>query len=480
MISKYIALSYNDITNKDILLFIINEPSLKNYVTKKEEKKKDKTFSRMPKIGQVDVSDYLFGVVNKNIENHNEISSNSNSNLSMISNQFKRCDVNEYNRIRTKSNMIQYTNSNLINTINPINTNTSNTSNTSSYIIHKDKQKQEKHDSHSDFLLKSSTLSDFQIIKLIGIGSFSKIYCIQHNLSKLIYALKVINKETLIEYDQIKNAILEKKILSEFDFPFLIKSNHSFQSKDKIFFVLPFLSGGDLFFHLKKKTFSEENVKLISSQIVLSLQYLHSNNIIYRDLKPENIMIDSDGFIKIIDFGLSKNILLCKKAFSLCGTPEYISPEVLLGKGYSILSDYWSLGVLIYELLIGIPPFYNQDISRMYELILFSEVSFPSNLTISKEAKDLIKALLVKDASKRLGSNMNDFKNNVFFKGLNFIEVMNKTIKPKFIPSNNKFVDIDLHNFDEEIIKLGEASIDNTQINILELIEKNNDLFKDF
>lgn len=202
---------------------------------------------------------------------------------------------------------------------------------------------------------------------------------------------------------------------------------------------------------MKKRTISFltfSSVKFYAAQLVLALEHLHKNNIIYRDLKPENVLIDKKGFIKVTDFGLSKeNILDSHAAKSFCGTPEYLAPEIIKNEGHGKPVDWWSLGSIIYEMLTGIPPFYCKDREKLFDSIKNKEVQYPEYL--SDEVIDLMKKLLVKDPDKRLGSGPNgaeDIKNHPFFKGMKWNDLYNKKIKPPFIPrlkneTDTKYID---------------------------------------
>ena len=165
-----------------------------------------------------------------------------------------------------------------------------------------------------------------------------------------------------------------------------------FQTEERVYFVLPFIQGGELFQHLRKyKYFPEKNVQFYASIIGLSLEYLHKRGIVYRDIKPENILLEKDGYLKLIDFGMAKILKDDEKTNSFCGTPEYLAPEIITGEGHNRMADWWSYGTLVYEMLFGIPPFYNENVETMYELITNKELRFPKKFNVSDEAKDLLK-----------------------------------------------------------------------------------------
>ena len=269
--------------------------------------------------------------------------------------------------------------------------------------------------------IKTVTLEDFEKLKLIGRGSYGKVYLVKFKQTNEYYAMKSLQKDVLLEQNQIESTLLEKKILQTLDFPFLVGLVFCFQTEESIYFVMPFIRGGELFQHLKnEKNFKEEKVKFYAAIIGLSLEYLHNNEIIYRDIKPENILIDENGYLKLVDFGLAKMVEGEEKATSFCGTPEYVAPEIIEGKGHGKSADWWSYGILIYELLFGIPPFYFENVDKMYTYIVRANVRFPKKIKVSDEAKDLIKFLLLKDPDLRLGAKkgFEEIKEHPFLKGL--------------------------------------------------------------
>merc|ERR1712100_639114 len=235
---------------------------------------------------------------------------------------------------------------------------------------------------------------DFELLKVIGKGSFGKVMQVKKKDDGQIYAMKVLRKEAIIARKQVDHTRAEKAILQKIDHPFIVKLNYAFQTEEKLYMVLDFVNGGELFFHLKKEgKFSEERVRLYSAEIALALHHLHSRDIVYRDLKPENILIDADGHICITDFGLSKEISSDEVTHTFCGTPEYLAPEVLKGQGHGCPVDWWSLGTLIYEMLTGLPPFYSQNINIMYQKILNGELRFPE--TMSPDACSLLEGVCI-------------------------------------------------------------------------------------
>lgn len=251
------------------------------------------------------------------------------------------------------------------------------------------------------------TKDDFELLTVIGKGSFGKVMQVRKKDDGKIYAMKVLRKDTIVARKQVAHTKAEKNILMKIQHPFIVNLNYAFQTKDKLYMILDYINGGELFFHLKKEgRFAEARVKLYAAEIVCALAHLHSLDIVYRDLKPENILLDSEGHICITDFGLSKKLEQEGGTHTFCGTPEYLAPEVLKGHGHGIAVDWWSLGTLLYEMLTGLPPFYAQNVNVMYQKILSGELRFPNY--ISEEAKSLLEGLLTRDPALRLGTKGGD------------------------------------------------------------------------
>ena len=286
------------------------------------------------------------------------------------------------------------------------------------------------------------TIEDFTIIKVVGKGSYGKVLLVKKNNEETIYAMKIMKKISMVKKNQVDHIKTERRILELIDHPFINKLKYAFQTEQKLYLVTDYCPGGELFFHIQRvERFNEEAAKFYAGQIILAVEHLHKNNIIYRDLKPENVLIDRKGFIKITDFGLSKeNIVDNKSAKSFCGTPEYLAPEIILNKGHGKPVDWWSLGNLIYEMLTGIPPFYCKDRDILFDAITNDEPEYPEYL--SDEVIDLIKKLLIKNPDKRLGNNgADEIKKHIFFEGMNWEKLLNKKIKPPFIPRLKNAVD---------------------------------------
>lgn len=299
-------------------------------------------------------------------------------------------------------------------------------------------------------------LDSFKMIRVIGKGSFGKVFLVKENKSGEIYALKVLRKDNIIKRNQIEHTKTERSVLGYVKHPFIVGLNMAFQSKDKLYFVLDYCAGGELFFHLGKLgRFPEERAKFYAAEIVLAISYVHSLDIVYRDLKPENVLLDHRGHIRLTDFGLSKEGIISSSsgANSFCGTPEYLAPEILNRQGHGRAVDWWSLGALLYEMLTGLPPFYCQDRERLFEKIRRSELSYPS--TVRPDAKTLLKGLLTKDPNTRLGSGPEDaeeIKRQLFFSSIEWDKLFRGEIEPPWVPSiQNR---LDTSQFDKEFTNM--------------------------
>ena len=328
--------------------------------------------------------------------------------------------------------------------------------------------------------VKEVKLDDFKVLKVIGRGSFGKVCLVQYLPTNEIYAMKSLKKDILIEQEQIENTLMEKEILQTIDHPLLCSLVFCFQTIERIYFVMPFLSGGELFQHLRKfRTFNENQVRFYGGQIALALDYLHSKGIVYRDLKPENILMDEKGYLRLADFGMAKKLNDNEKAMSFCGTPEYLAPEIILCTGHDKMADWWSFGILLYEMLYGLPPFYDENVDKMYEKIKSGSIKFQKRIQLSDEAKDIIKKLLEKDPKKRLGyqNGIEEIKKHPFFAKIDFDLLLQKKIPAPFIPEINDQTDV--QNFDEEFTSEEVVTSYIPKKNI-DMIKKNQQRFKDF
>jgi len=284
---------------------------------------------------------------------------------------------------------------------------------------------------------KAST-SHFELLRVLGQGSFGKVFLVRKIRGKdsgHLYAMKVLKKATLKVRDRVRTK-LERNILAEVQHPFIVKLQYAFQTEGKLYLILDFLRGGDLFTRLNKEVmFTEEDVKFYLAELALALDHLHSIGIIYRDLKPENILLDEEGHIAVTDFGLCKEGF-DEKAFSFCGTVEYMAPEVVNRRGHDFSADWWSFGVLMYEMLTGRLPFQGDDRKQTMNQIMKAKLAMPTFL--SQESQALLRALFKRNPLNRLGSGVggiNDIKAHPFFASIDWSDLMKKKLHPPFQPT---------------------------------------------
>ncbi|OWR44354.1 ribosomal protein S6 kinase 2 beta [Danaus plexippus] len=280
--------------------------------------------------------------------------------------------------------------------------------------------------------------SQFELLKLLGEGSFGKVFLVRKVTGPdtgTLYAMKVLKKATLKVRDRERTK-MERNILVEMGHPFIVKLHYAFQTAGKLYLILDFLRGGDLFSRLSKEVmFTEEDVKFYLAELALALEHVHKLGIIYRDLKPENILLDADGHIALTDFGLSK-LPPSDKAYSFCGTVEYMAPEVVNRKGHTMAADWWSFGVLMFEMLTGNLPFHGSTRHETMTQILKAKLGMPSNL--SEEAQSLLRALFKRNPHNRLGAGPNgieDIKNHEFFASIEWEALLRKEVIPPFRPA---------------------------------------------
>lgn len=292
------------------------------------------------------------------------------------------------------------------------------------------------------------SIEDFDLLKVIGKGSFGKVMQVMKKDTKQIYALKTLRKHHIISRMEVTHTMAERTVLARINNPFVVPLKFSFQSPEKLYLVLSFINGGELFYHLQKSgKFSMDRSRFYIAELLSALESLHELNVIYRDLKPENILIDYQGHIALCDFGLCKlNMSNDDKTNTFCGTPEYLAPELLLNQGYTRSVDWWTLGTLLYEMLTGLPPFYDDDVPTMYKKILQNPLKFPSFLE-GTDAQDLLVKLLQKDPTKRL-DDAQQIKSHPFFKNIDWKKLLDKGYQPPFKPTVNGF--LDTSNFDQD------------------------------
>ena len=290
------------------------------------------------------------------------------------------------------------------------------------------------------------SMSAFKILKVIGRGFFGKVMLCEHLASGNRYAIKSVRKQLLVENNRCDVVITERNILVKIRHPFLIKLHFSFQSPSKVYFGLEYCPGGDMFHRMNMENgLPIEQVRLYVAEIALALDYLHQMGVVYRDIKPENILIDEDGHVKLVDFGLSK-YLQGSTATTICGTPEYIPPEMILKYKYGYSVDWWSLGVLMYEMIGQVNPFDCGSVMETYRCVVRCEPEFdPACFT--PESVELISGMLRKNPKKRYG--FQEIKSSAFFDGMDWDDVFHKRIKPVYVPPRREIAE----NFDTEFTR---------------------------
>uniref|UniRef100_A0A671T6F3 Ribosomal protein S6 kinase n=1 Tax=Sinocyclocheilus anshuiensis TaxID=1608454 RepID=A0A671T6F3_9TELE len=283
----------------------------------------------------------------------------------------------------------------------------------------------------------------FELQKVLGQGSFGKVFLVKKTTGPdagQLYAMKVLKKATLKVRDRVRTK-MERDILVEVNHPFIVKLHYAFQTEGKLYLILDFLRGGDLFTRLSKEVmFTEEDVKFYLAELALALDHLHGLGIIYRDLKPENILLDEDGHIKLTDFGLSKESIDHEnKAYSFCGTVEYMAPEVVNRRGHTYSADWWSYGVLMFEMLTGTLPFQGKDRKETMTMILKAKLGMPPFL--SSEAQSLLRSLFKRNPSNRLGAGpdgVEEIKRHPFYATIDWNKLFRREIHPPFKPASGR------------------------------------------
>ena len=386
-----------------------------NTKLKKNNIKKNKRYRNIMNNNNIN----LFTKKNKNNSNYNYNENNINMNNSNITNP----NGNSINA-NTKDSNIN----------NPTTTN-SNTYNNEEDEINKD------YKTYNNNIIKKVGPEDFLCIGLLGQGSFGEVYLVNKKNSDEYYAMKVLDKRKIAQQNIFKYAMTERNVLSIINFPFIVKLNYAFQTNHKLFLLLDFAPGGDLAAQLRlRRRFGEEIAKFYICEIALALGELHKHDIIFRDLKPDNIVIDKDGHILLTDFGLSRSGVSERgEAKSFCGSVAYLAPEMLNRKGHGKAVDWYLLGVVFFEMLVGIPPYFSNSKEQIFNNIEKAELILPN--FISKKAQELIKALLEKNPDERLGSkfDVEEIKNHSYFKDVDWNKVYNKEyIPPPIVRDINK------------------------------------------
>ncbi|KAK7603515.1 hypothetical protein V9T40_003514 [Parthenolecanium corni] len=303
---------------------------------------------------------------------------------------------------------------------------------------------------------KKYTIYDFNFVKLLGKGSFGKVLLAELKGTEYYYAVKCLKKDVVLEDDDVECTLIERKVLTlSTKHPYLCHLFCTFQTQSHLFFVMEYLNGGDLMFHIQQSgRFDEGRGRFYAAEIVSGLRFLHKKGIVYRDLKLDNILLDCNGHVRIADFGMCKlQIYLDKTADTFCGTPDYMAPEIIKGVKYNQCVDWWSFGILLYEMLIGQSPFSGSDEDQLFWSICHEQPQYPRYL--SANAKAILVALLEKEATKRLGSlgcnSGDDVMAHDFFRGLDWPRLEKKEIEPPYKP--RVFHPLDTHYFDRTFTK---------------------------
>uniref|UniRef100_A0AAY5F478 Protein kinase C n=1 Tax=Electrophorus electricus TaxID=8005 RepID=A0AAY5F478_ELEEL len=294
------------------------------------------------------------------------------------------------------------------------------------------------------------TLDDFTLHKMLGKGSFGKVFLAEMRATGEFFAVKALKKDVVLMDDDVECTMVERRVLSlAWEHPFLTHLYCTFQTKENLFFVMEYLNGGDLMFHIQAcNSFDLTRSTFYAAEIICGLQFLHSKGIVYRDLKLDNILLDIDGHIKIADFGMCKeNMFGEARTSTFCGTPDYIAPEILLGQKYGTSVDWWSFGVLLYEMLIGKSPFHGHDEEELFQSIRTDDPCYPRWL--ARDSRDILVKLFVREPERRLGVKGNIRQHN-FFRDTDWSALEKRQVEPPFKPTVNS--PSDCSNFDKEFI----------------------------
>lgn len=297
------------------------------------------------------------------------------------------------------------------------------------------------------------TLEDMEVLNTLGTGTFGRVLLVRRkganpDCQSSYYAIKVLNKSQIVRLKQVEHINSEREILSMVSHPFIVNLFCTYQDSLNCYMLMEFVVGGEIFSHLRRaRYFTPDVARFYIASLILAIAELHSKRIIYRDLKPENLLIDSQGYIKITDFGFSKQLIDTDRTWTLCGTPEYLSPEVIQSRSQSFASDFWCLGILMYEMLVGHPPFFDSTPFGTYEKIIAAKIHFPAH--VDAGARDLISSLLTVDVSKRLGNlrgGANDVMQHPWFHGVDWQSLLHRQLPAPFVPHQSH--PSDSSNFD--------------------------------
>jgi len=298
-------------------------------------------------------------------------------------------------------------------------------------------------------MAKQVNLADFQMTRTLGVGSFGRVKFAKWKQDGKYYAVKFMKKHEIIKLKQVDHINNEKRLMAQIDYPFVVNMMGYAKDDRFVYIIMECIGVGELFTHLRRaRKFSDEISKFYGAQTAGAFAHCHSKNIIHRDLKPENILMCQNGYSKLTDFGFAKIIEPGTRTYTLCGTPEYIAPEVLLNKGHGKPVDWWTLGILIYEMIVGQPPFCDEDPMGIYQKILAGKIYFPKYF--DKNAKALVKKLLTADLSKRYGNlkdGSDDILKHKWFSSLDWQKLEKLEIPAPYKPTMKD--DTDVSNFED-------------------------------
>lgn len=283
-------------------------------------------------------------------------------------------------------------------------------------------------------------LNDFNFLAVLGKGNFGKVMLAEEKKSGYLYAIKVLKKEFIIENDEVESTKSEKRVFlaaARERHPFLLGLHSCFQTETRVYFVMEYVSGGDLMLHIQREQFTPRRAKFYAAEVLLALEYFHKQGIIYRDLKLDNILLTLDGHVKVADYGLCKEDMWFGNTTStFCGTPEFMAPEILLEQRYGRAVDWWAFGILIYEMLLGQAPFRGDDEDEIFDAILEDEPLYPIHMP--PDSVSILHKLLTRDPARRLGSGQTDaeeIKAHPFFRDVNWDDMFHKRVPPPFLPT---------------------------------------------
>lgn len=325
------------------------------------------------------------------------------------------------------------------------------------------------------------SLKDFKCVAVLGRGHFGKVLLAEYSITGEMFAIKALKKGDIVARDEVESLMCEKRIFETVNsvrHPFLVNLFACFQTKEHVCFVMEYAAGGDLMMHIHADVFSEERATFYAACVVLGLEFLHEHKIVYRDLKLDNLLLDTEGFVKIADFGLCKEGMGYQdRTSTFCGTPEFLAPEVLTETSYTRAVDWWGLGVLIFEMLVGESPFPGDDEEEVFDSIVNDEVRYPRFL--STEAISIMRRLLRRNPERRLGAgerDAEDVKKHLFFRDIDWNGLLAKKVKPPFIPTIQGSSDVS--NFDDEFTS--EAPVLTPPREPRPLNQQEQELFADF